>query len=153
MVFAALIFSAGAVQPSPKLQTRSLLFEEELAALVNQERKAAGVPALKKSPLLSRIARNHSRDMSSRGFFNHTNPDGWGPKARLEEGGYLWQTFGENIGCGQESLQRLLEAWLKNPDHRKNIMDPSFKEIGIGFVAEGSCSPYWTALFASPLVR
>ena len=147
----ALVLSAWAVQPSDKLKNQD--FEEELSALVNQKRRTAGVPMLKKSPLLSQVARNHSRDMSARDFFHHTNPDGQGPKARLEESGYAWRAFGENIGCGQVSPRLIFEAWLKNDSHRENILNPFYREIGVGFVAGGSCGSYWTGLFASPAVR
>jgi uncharacterized protein YkwD len=150
---AALVWSAWAVQPSHKLQTQGLVFEEELATLVNQKRKTLGLPPLKKSTLLGRVARNHSRDMSARDFFDHTNPEGQGPKARLEESGYAWRAFGENIGCGQDSPQLIFEAWLKNNAHRENMLNPGYREIGVGFVAGGSCGTYWTGLFASPAVR
>jgi uncharacterized protein YkwD len=142
-----------AVPPDGRLLPQNRLFEEELAALVNQKRRTAGVPMLKKSPLLSRVARNHSRDMSTRDFFNHTNPDGLGPKARLEESGYVWRAFGENIGCGQDSPRLIFEAWLKKTEHRENMLNPLYKEVGVGFVAGGSCGSYWTGLFASPAVR
>ena len=149
----ALVLSAWAVQPSNKLQTQGLVFEEELAVLVNQKRRTLGVPILKKSPLLSRVAGNHSRDMSARDFFHHTNPDDQGPKARLEEIGYAWRAFGENIGCGQESPRLILEAWLKSKSHRETMLNPLYREIGIGFVAGGSCGSYWTGIFASPAGR
>ena len=149
----ALVLSAWAVQPSNKLQTQGLVFEEELAVLVNQKRRTLGVPILKKSPLLSWVARNHSRDMSARDFFQHTNPDDQGPKARLEGSGYAWRAFGENIGCGQESPRLILETWLKSKFHRETMLNPLYREIGIGFVAGGSCGYYWTGIFASPAGR
>jgi uncharacterized protein YkwD len=152
LTLTALVLSAWAVQPSNKLPTRDLVFEEELAALVNQKRGSLGIPILKKSPLLGRVARNHSRDMSGRDFFHPTNPDGRGPKARLEESGYAWRTFGENIGCGQESPRLIFKAWLKSKSHRENMLNPFYREIGIGFAAGGSCGSYWTGLFASPAV-
>lgn len=153
LTLTALVGSAWAVQPSNALPTQDLVFEEELAVLVNQKRRTLGVPILKNSPLLSRVARNHSRDMSARDFFHHTNPDGQGPKARLEESGYTWRAFGENIGCGQESPRLIFEAWLKSKSHRETMLDPFYREIGIGFVAGGSCGSYWTGIFASPAVR
>lgn len=128
-------------------------FEQQVVELMNARRTqgadcgSAGVfpPAepLGVDPALTCAARNHSRDMNEREFFNHTNPDGDGPAQRIRLAGYLPQTWGENIARGYGSPQSVVEGWMNSDGHCANIMRGFFTEVGIGFY-EGN---YWTAAF------
>jgi len=124
--------------------------EGRLILLMNQYRIKVGLRPLKPSRILGEVARSHSREMSARNFFSHTNPAGWGPKERLERAGFAWKAFGENIGCGQDSPEKILLTWMNSSDHRDTILDPGYSQVGIGLVRGGECRIYWTALFASP---
>jgi uncharacterized protein YkwD len=124
--------------------------EVRLILLMNQSRAKAGLRPLKPSRLLSELARAHSREMSDGNFFSHVNPAGMGPKERLERAGFVWKAYGENIGCGQDSPEKILETWMNSSNHRETILDPVYTEVGIGLVRGGECRIYWTALFARP---
>ena len=124
--------------------------EDRLIVLMNQTRAKAGLSPLKPSRPLGEAARAHSREMSAGNFFSHTNPAGVGPLERLERAGYPWKAFGENIGCGQDSPEKILLFWMNSSDHRDSILDPAYTEVGIGLVRGGECRTYWTALFARP---
>lgn len=126
-------------------------YERQLARLVNEERDRRRLSTLAFSPLLARVAENHSRDMVRQRFFSHTNPEGLGTEERINRAGYLWRAYGENIGCGQDAPEKIMAAWMKSSSHRGNILSPSYSEIGIGFVTGGECRYYWTGLFARPL--
>src|SRR5258706_14959444 len=56
--------------------------EEQIVALANEARRAAGVPALTPADPLRRAARGHAGDMIERGFVDSTNPDGLTPADR-----------------------------------------------------------------------
>jgi uncharacterized protein YkwD len=127
-----------------------LAMERRLIVLMNQIRKKRGVRPLMPSGLLGEVARANSRAMSVGNFFSHTHPDGSGPRERLERAGYVWRAFGENIGCGQDSPEKILETWMNSAGHRETILDPVYAEVGIGLVRGGECRIYWTALFARP---
>lgn len=118
--------------------------------LMNQIRKKRGARPLKPSRLLGEVARAHSRDMSAKNFFSHSNPDGMGPKERLDRAGYAWKAYGENIGCGEDSPEKILASWMNSSDHRETLLEPAYSEVGIGLVRGGECRTYWTALFARP---
>jgi uncharacterized protein YkwD len=124
--------------------------EGRLITLMNQSRAKAGLRPLKPSGLLGEVARSHSREMSAGDFFSHTGPTGSGPMERLERAGYAWKAFGENIGCGEDSPEKILLSWMNSSDHRENVLDPAYTEVGIGLVRGGKCRTYWTALFARP---
>lgn len=127
--------------------------EGRLIVLMNQTRAKAGLRPLKPSRILGDVARSHSREMSAGNFFSHTNLDGWGPQERLERAGFAWKAFGENLGCGQDSPEKILLTWMNSASHRATMLDPAYTEVGVGLVRGGECRIYWTALFARPWGR
>ncbi|MEV6028044.1 sigma-70 family RNA polymerase sigma factor [Streptomyces sp. NPDC052036] len=122
----------------------------QVVALVNKERAAAGCGPLTENGLLEQAAQAHSDDMAARNFFAHTNPDGADPGQRITAAGYRWSTYGENIAEGQQTPQAVMDSWMNSPGHRANILNCSFKEIGVG-VHRGSGGPWWTQDFGAKL--
>lgn len=130
---------------------RTPTFEEQLIDLLNAERTQRGLSTLGTDTLLVQVAEAHSQDMVNRNFFSHTNPDGQDPGDRLDNAGYKWLTYGENIGGGYTSPQAMFNAWMNSSGHRANLLNPNFTEIGIGYVTGGYYGHYWTAVLATPL--
>ncbi|MHB9849219.1 sigma-70 family RNA polymerase sigma factor [Streptomyces krungchingensis] len=122
----------------------------QVVALVNKERAAAGCGPLTEDPQLEDAAQAHSDDMAARDFFEHTNPDGADPGQRITAAGYRWSTYGENIAQGQQTPEAVMESWMNSPGHRANILNCSFKNIGVG-VHRGSGGPWWTQDFGAKL--
>ena len=95
------------------------------------------------------MARAHSADMATKGYFDHTSPDGRSPFDRMRAAGYRGNLMGENIAAGQRTAAAVETAWMNSPGHRANILNCGYKVIGIG-VATRSSSPYgiyWTQDF------
>ncbi|MFB7979555.1 sigma-70 family RNA polymerase sigma factor [Streptomyces vinaceus] len=122
----------------------------QVIALVNSERAAAGCGPLKEDPQLRNAAQGHSDDMAARGFFDHTNPDGADPGKRTTAAGYRWSTYGENIARGQQTAASVMDSWMKSPGHRANILNCSFKDIGVG-IHSGPGGPWWTQNFGAKM--
>ncbi|WEO99744.1 sigma-70 family RNA polymerase sigma factor [Streptomyces sp. FXJ1.172] len=122
----------------------------QVVALVNKERSAAGCSPLTEDPQLQKAAQGHSDDMAARHFFDHTNPDGADPGQRITAAGYHWSTYGENIAQGQQSPAAVMESWMNSPGHRANILNCSFKDIGVG-VHNGAGGPWWTQDFGAKM--
>ncbi|WP_330333960.1 sigma-70 family RNA polymerase sigma factor [Streptomyces sp. NBC_00536] len=120
----------------------------QVIALVNNERSAAGCGPLKDDAQLRAAAQDHSDDMADRNFFAHTNPDGADPGQRITAAGYRWSTYGENIAMGQQTPAAVMDSWMKSPGHRANILNCSFKDIGVG-VRQGAGGPWWTQDFGA----
>ena len=91
---------------------------------------------------LEAAAFSHSSDMYSRKYFSHRNPEGRNGGYRLEQAGYDWAAFGENLGYGYRTEKAVLEGWLKSPTHCRNIMNKMYKEMGVARVGG-----YWTQEF------
>lgn len=103
----------------------------EMLARVNEARRRAGLWPLAPNPLLDRVSQQHAEDMLRRSYFAHRTPEGLGPSDRARAGGYR-SGIGENIVEQRFSVQEALDAWLKSPGHRKNILDPNCRELGLG---------------------
>ncbi|MXM66531.1 sigma-70 family RNA polymerase sigma factor [Streptomyces sp. HUCO-GS316] len=122
----------------------------QVVALVNRERAAAGCGPLTEDAQLNKAAQGHSDDMAARDFFDHTNPDGADPGQRITAAGYRWSTYGENIAMGQQTPESVMDSWMNSPGHRANILNCSFKNIGVG-VHNGGGGPWWTQAFGAKL--
>ena len=104
----------------------------------------AAVGAVTWNDQLAKAAYEHSLDMKVNNYFNHNTPDGVTPGQRITAAGYTWKTFGENIAMGYATEQAVINAWLASEGHCKNIMNGSFREMGLG--KEGT---YWTQVFGA----
>ncbi|KJK55486.1 sigma-70 family RNA polymerase sigma factor [Saccharothrix sp. ST-888] len=130
-------------------QTAPSSIQQQVIDLVNTERSKAGCSPVRNNSKLQAAAQGHSDDMAARNFFDHTNPDGAGPQARIEAAGYRWSTWGENIARGQSDPAAVMDSWMHSPGHRANILNCAFTELGVG-VHQGSGGPWWTQDFGAP---
>ena len=119
-------------------------FEGEVVRLVNVIRKEHGLGALTENWELSRVARYKSKDMHDLGYFSHTSPTYGSPFDMMRAFGLAYRTAGENIAMGYPTPEAVVDGWMNSEGHRKNILNPAFTVIGVGYVAEGN---YWTQMF------
>ena len=114
----------------------------------------AGAPAAAFSPALDKAAQGHAEDMLARGYFAHESPGRTTVRERAREAGYDWRAIGENIAEGQFSVAQVMEGWMNSPEHRRNILDPTYTELGTGLVtAKGKDGHYrviWVQNFGTP---
>jgi len=118
--------------------------EVEIVKLVNQERAKRGLSALKLNEKLSDVARLKSKDMSEKKYFSHTSPTYGSPFDMMKKFGISYRTAGENIAQGYTTAQAVVNAWMNSEGHRANILNANFKEIGVGYYANGN---YFTQMF------
>ncbi|MER7177135.1 CAP domain-containing protein [Streptomyces mesophilus] len=119
--------------------------EAQVLTLVNQERAQAGCQPVEADAELAELASDFSADMASRGFFDHTDPDGDTPWDRADAVG-IANLGGENIARGQANAQSVMDSWMKSPGHRANILNCEYKTLGVG-AHFGSGGPWWTQDF------
>ncbi|MFD8223083.1 CAP domain-containing protein [Streptomyces massasporeus] len=122
--------------------------EAQVLTLVNKERAAAGCSPVTANDRLTRAADDYSDVMASSGVMSHTGPDGSTMTTRVEAAGYQWSTLGENIAQGQADAASVMKSWMNSPGHRANILNCSFKELGVG-VHFGDGGPWWTQNFGA----
>lgn len=110
--------------------------EQELLRLVNTERQERGLIALIWSNQLAEVGRAHSKDMWTRQFFSHVNPDGQTPFDRLKAAGISATVAGENLALAP-TIPIAHQGLMNSPGHRANILDPDYRTLGIGAVRNG----------------
>lgn len=114
----------------------------EMLAKVNAERKRGGAPPLRPNERLDQAAQRHAADMLARHYFAHESPEGETVRERARAAGYDWRAIGENIAEGQLSVDEVMDTWMHSPGHRRNILDPNYKELGVG-LALGRSGGEW----------
>ncbi len=117
--------------------------------LVNSLRVRNGLPALAWSSTAAKASRYHSIDMAVKNYFDHIAPDQSLPGDRLQEAGILAQRVGENIIAGYGSAILSNHAWFNSPGHRKNLLNPDFVCLGVGFTykEDSTYRTYMTQIF------
>jgi uncharacterized protein YkwD len=114
----------------------------EMLARVNAERKKAGAAPLRPHAQLDQAAQRHAEDMLARHYFAHQSPEGKTVRERARAAGYDWRAIGENIAEGQLTVDEVMDTWMHSPGHRRNILDPGFRELGVG-LALGRSGGEW----------
>ena len=109
--------------------------------LVNVERRKHGLRTLRANAGLALAGQRHARDMVRKRYFAHNSLGGSDFKARISRAGYLRRSsgaiLGENLAWGSQGLatpRAIVRSWMKSPGHRANVLQPRFREIGIGVV-------------------
>jgi uncharacterized protein YkwD len=110
--------------------------EIKMIELVNKDRAEEGLPPLKRDQELTKVGREHSRDMFARGYFSHVTPDGKDPFDRMKANDIHFLTAGENIALAQ-TISIAEYGFMHSPGHRANILNPAFRHIGIGILDGG----------------
>lgn len=134
------------VQPEKRELKVDEQAESQMFALVNKERRERGIAELAWSPKIVVVARVHSRDMWERKYFSHVDPDGNDPGDRLSAGGVEYGLAGENIALAP-TVSMAHQGLMNSEGHRRNILDPSFKKIGVGVIDGGVYGKMFTQNF------
>lgn len=134
----------GEVLNIPRVSGSTLAYENEVVRLVNEARSQKGLQPLTANWELSRIARYKSQDMADNHYFSHTSPTYGTPFQMIRSFGLTYSTAGENIAYGQKTPRAVMDAWMNSSGHRANILNPNFKQIGVGYSPDGN---YWTQEF------
>jgi len=160
--------NVGPQAPAPQRSlgaNRMADLERQMWVLINQDRlrpetfaeTGGRAQPLKWNENLAAVARVHSLDMLEERFFSHVDPDGTTFSMRINEAGILWQAAGENIAI-YETTSGAEAAFMNEPrfqhNHRANILNPSYTDVGIGIVKGPDGSLYITQDFvATPPTR
>lgn len=105
--------------------------EKEMLLMVNNERRKRGLTPLMADTELTQVARSHSSDMFSKGYFSHFSPGGASPFDRLRKAEVRFLTAGENLALAQ-TLDMAHTGLMNSPGHKANILHKSFGRLGIG---------------------
>lgn len=115
--------------------------ETAVVRKMNQVRRSHGLRPLRVVPALNRAAHQHANDMAQHGYFSHDWSNGahfgrWIRRYWPGPGRYRSWSVGENLYWRGPSItaQHVVRAWLNSPAHRRNLLKPSWRFVGVGGV-------------------
>jgi uncharacterized protein YkwD len=141
LLLALLAAPAGSPAPAsesrPSAATALSAYEVRLLERINAVRARQGRGALRASAALTAAADYHSARMLARGFFEHEAPGERSFSERIArfypQGSYDYWAVGENLAYGAPRLEpgEAVQGWLHSPGHRRNMLWPRWREVGI----------------------
>ncbi|RJR38525.1 MAG: CAP domain-containing protein [Desulfobacteraceae bacterium] len=119
--------------------------------LINEHRVSQGLKPLELNEAISRVAAEHSRDMSKgKVDFGH---EGFEKRAKTIRQKMKVRSIAENVGAnmGQADPEKnAVESWIESPGHLKNI-EGDFELTGIGVAENRKGMHYFTQIFVKRL--
>jgi uncharacterized protein YkwD len=119
--------------------TSASAYERSVVAAMNDVRVSHGLRPLKLDASLNAAARQHTFEMLNVGYFEHESANGGAFSTRIarfyKAGAGTWQV-GENLLWGTNSVDvaRAVQMWMESPGHRRNILSPSWRDVGVSAV-------------------
>jgi uncharacterized protein YkwD len=129
-------------------------FALDLFNEINSRRIQAGVPALAADGCVAYVAQLRSDDMASRGYFDHTSPDGSTAFSLMDANGVRYGWAGENLARNNypagESVAVAIRDLMASAPHRDNILSEHFTALGVAMTDDGTGMRYYTTVFTGP---
>lgn len=126
--------------------------EGALVSAMNRDRVGAGLVPVRVDRRLSAIARARSMDMATKGYFDHTQPDGRQVFDIMSSGGITWYGAGEILAWNTwpdlgDSALAANQGWLDSPDHRAVLLSTDDNYVGVGLALAPDGKRLWTVVF------
>jgi uncharacterized protein YkwD len=127
--------------------------QREILALINRYRRTYGCRRVTLDRRLIEAADQHAADMARHHYFAHASRNGDRAGDRVTDAGYRWRRYGENIARGVDSPYEVVDGWMHSPEHRRNILDCSLVQMGVGVAVarDRRDTVYWVQDFATPM--
>jgi len=116
--------------------------ESQFFSMLNSARTDHGLRPYDIASDLTGVARSHSHEMAARQTLYH-NPN-------LTTDVRNWEAVGENVGKGP-TVSDIQQAFMNSPEHRDNILDHDFTQVGIGVTTDSSGTIWVTEDFRQPM--
>jgi hypothetical protein len=141
-LLASVAGTVGAVAAPTAALASSASLESQFVAKMNAARQAAGLRPYAVYSDLTSVARSHSQQMASQQRLYH-NPN-------LTSDVQNWQAVGENVGEGP-TVSDIHTAFMNSPEHRANILDHDFTQVGVGVSVDKNGIIWVTEDFRQPM--
>jgi uncharacterized protein YkwD len=137
--------TAASTRPPGGTGTASCAFDEnaqfvtQLQDLINDERTAAGLPALTVNAQLTTAAQNHAVNMLCNNYLSHIGLDGSTPEQRVEAAGFNASLVVENLFALHPAYggnpQAAVEWWMSDPVSTADLLHEDTTQFGIAYVS------------------
>jgi uncharacterized protein YkwD len=109
------------------------LSQQNLLKDTNADRLAANKQPLKLNAQLTKAAQAKANDMALRNYWSHNTPAGNPPWVFVTAANYSYDKLGENLAAGFTDAQATINGWMASPEHKENMLDGDYSEVGFGF--------------------
>lgn len=123
----------------------STITTNRIIELTNRVRAEEGLNTLKINDILNQAAALKANDMIRNGYFAHTSPQKVTPWHWFQSAGYEYTFAGENLAMNFSEAEEAMDAWMKSPTHRDNIVSKNYEDIGVA-VAVGEINGQKTTI-------
>jgi uncharacterized protein YkwD len=134
---AVAVLAAALVQTAAGAQriTRLPSLEAQVLTAINDVRRQHGLVPLRSTSALDSAAQSHSLSMAQNGYFAHSSLGGSSFRKRLKAAHHD-ASLGETMAWASPGLsaRQALALWLHSPQHRRALLAPAWREIGLGAV-------------------
>ena len=121
------------------------LEKDSLLQTINIIRTQNNLRPLKGSSQLNQSALEKALDLVNQNYWAHQNPQGIQPWDLMKQAGYDYKSAGENLERDYTDEAKTIETWMNSPTHKENILNPNYRELGIG-----RNTPYVVTHFGKP---
>lgn len=142
---AGLLVAPAAFSAPARAQLKAVTpLNDQILLELNRVRRAHSLVPLEHSSMLAAAAASHSRSMAAKGYFAHRSADGsvfWTRIKRFyPSAGYGYWEVGENLVWAAPELgaKRVVRMWMTSPEHRANLLNPRWRQIGLAAVHSSS---------------
>ena len=128
-----LIFAFIYILKSDKVSANNLTIQS-IVSETNFVRAQHNLPPLKLNLDLTSGAYLKAYNMIEEQYWDHNSPSGKTPWTFIQKTGYNFRFAGENLAKNFTSSDELVNAWMHSQDHRANILNPNYEDIGVAIL-------------------
>ena len=136
----------------PNCTLASDIDSQKIIKLTNQKRQENNLNPLITNRYLTQAAHKKAEFLLKNQLFRHNVGDKKFSKW-IRETGYKYSYAGENLAIDFTTDQDVIQAWMNSPTHKKNLLYPDYKEIGVAVVSgryQGHDSTLVVQIFSTP---
>jgi uncharacterized protein YkwD len=143
---------AGAASAASGSRLGLTTLEQQATDQINALRVSYGLRPLKFSPALFESADTHCEQMLAGGYFGHRSSTGASFASRAESFYPVAQAthfaVGENLfwASGPATSSQMIAEWMQSPGHRRNLLNPAWRQIGLATVSSPSAPGVYDGL-------
>jgi uncharacterized protein YkwD len=136
----ALALPVGASTAQGRVATAQTALDGGVLQQLNAIRTLHGLVPLKEDTALDASAAQHSTEMAAKGYFEHESADGTAFWKRIQHWygstGFGFWSVGENLLWSSPDVDSVgaMRMWMNSPEHKANILDPRWRQVGISSV-------------------
>lgn len=126
----------------------------KLLQLTNEQRTHQGLGTVTYNEQLSQAAQKKAHDMFVKNYWAHFGPNGETPWDFILSAGYQYEYAGENLAKNFLFTNGVVDAWMKSPTHRENLLRREYNDVGFAVqngVLNGEETTLVVQMFGTPL--